>query len=278
VFPLRVALQYQYEYTGVFSSWNYGSHSSGTDSGTVSCQVADSSLINDTTIEWTVIERRHLVSRRSSSSPPRDTTFLTDDSTGTILREFTTEHHAILSSTSAWVSPSSSPFPGAMTLYRYAESSPRLSTIGGGPCTIIPANFDSAWQSSDSGLFRRSYSRCFDNDEIGDYELHDFRLKSVVLVGVHEQQPLPTQVRLLQNFPNPFNSTTEIVYELAGTANVRIVIHDILGRQITVLTEGIQPAGRYTRTFDASGLSTGMYIVRLQIGSTNTSMKMVLLR
>lgn len=69
--------------------------------------------------------------------------------------------------------------------------------------------------------------------------------------------------RLLGNYPNPFNPTTQIRYQLSVAGHVRLTVFDILGRQIAVLTEGSQPAGHHDITFDASRLTSGVYLYRL---------------
>jgi hypothetical protein len=263
---------------GQFHSQVYSVGHGGSDSGTVDCLLRDSSFVNDTTVRWTLIESRHLLARRWSTFPTTDTTYLIDDSTVTSLHESTTGNHILQSQALVWNSPSWSPFSDTIPIYRFAQSTPQLFANSGGYCQVVPANFDSIWQSSDSGLFQRSYSRCFDYDEIRDYELHAFRLLSFTLVGVDEQSFLPSEVRLLQNFPNPFNSTTTIVFDVAGRVPVRVTVHDLLGRQIAVITESIRQAGRHMLTFDAAGLASGIYIVRLQAMGSNATRKILLLR
>jgi alpha-amylase len=95
---------------------------------------------------------------------------------------------------------------------------------------------------------------------------------------------LPLQTSLRPNFPNPFNPETTIVYDIgtgvAGGAasQVRLTVYDVLGRQVAVLVNGVQAPGSYTVRFDATGLASGIYVYRLQAGSTVVSRKMLLVQ
>ena len=89
---------------------------------------------------------------------------------------------------------------------------------------------------------------------------------------------LPQQVELAQNFPNPFNPTTTIAFRLDQSQQVRLSVHDLLGREIAVLVDGIQPAGTFQTGFDASNLASGMYIYRLQTAAGMVSKTMTLLK
>ncbi len=78
-----------------------------------------------------------------------------------------------------------------------------------------------------------------------------------------EPDVVPTTTRLLAAYPNPFNPQTIIPFELAEPAAVRLTVHDLLGREVTVLVDGRLSAGRHSVQFDATGRASGMYLVRL---------------
>ncbi|MBI5646463.1 MAG: T9SS type A sorting domain-containing protein, partial [Ignavibacteriae bacterium] len=66
-----------------------------------------------------------------------------------------------------------------------------------------------------------------------------------------------------QNYPNPFNPTTTIRFAAPERATVRLVVTDLLGREITTLVNGAVDAGVHTATFDAATLESGQYIATI---------------
>jgi subtilisin family serine protease len=91
-------------------------------------------------------------------------------------------------------------------------------------------------------------------------------------------QDLPHDFALEQNYPNPFNPTTEIRYQLAAFSPVILKVYDILGREVATLVDEKQGAGRYLRSWNASGMSSGVYFYRLQAGRNVGTKKLLLLR
>jgi hypothetical protein len=84
--------------------------------------------------------------------------------------------------------------------------------------------------------------------------------------------------RLYQNYPNPFNPKTVISYQLSAVSEVRLVIYDLLGREVALLVNEQQPAGSYNVTFDAGRLASGTYLYRIIAGQFVQTRRMVLLR
>ena len=89
---------------------------------------------------------------------------------------------------------------------------------------------------------------------------------------------LPNAFRLGQNYPNPFNPTTSIVYDVPEQSPVTLTVLDLLGREVAVVVNQTQSAGRYKAVFDASALTSGAYFYRLTAGSRVQTNKMLLLR
>ena len=90
---------------------------------------------------------------------------------------------------------------------------------------------------------------------------------------------LPTDSdELCPNYPNPFNPTTEIGFQISDLRFVRLVVYDLLGREVAVLVDERKPAGTYETTFNASNLAGGVYFYRLQTGSLVQARKMLLTR
>lgn len=84
--------------------------------------------------------------------------------------------------------------------------------------------------------------------------------------------------KLYQNYPNPFNPTTTIRFEVAKAQNLKLVVYDILGRELKVLFDQYAPVGLVTVDFKADDLSSGLYIYRLIGENVNFSRKMMLLK
>jgi hypothetical protein len=94
-----------------------------------------------------------------------------------------------------------------------------------------------------------------------------------------EQQPgIPTAFTLGQNYPNPFNPGTKIDYSLPQSGHVSLKVYDLLGREVATLFDGEQVAGNYTATFDGAKLASGVYLYRLQSGTSSVAKKLVLMK
>ncbi len=79
-----------------------------------------------------------------------------------------------------------------------------------------------------------------------------------------DETPSVVQYGLGRNHPNPFAGATTISYQVAETVHVRITVHDLLGREVAVLHDGERRGGAHEAHFDASGLSPGVYFVRME--------------
>lgn len=101
--------------------------------------------------------------------------------------------------------------------------------------------------------------------------------------SIAEEERIPQQFYLYSNYPNPFNPSTSIVYDLPKSVFVRLVVYDLLGNEVATLVEKKQNAGSYTVKWD--GLSdfgrqmpTGIYIYRIQAGNFSSYKKMLLIK
>jgi len=106
-------------------------------------------------------------------------------------------------------------------------------------------------------------------------------------IGAFEREPetnvsqwvsMPNGVELEPNYPNPFNPTTRIGYRLDVPGDVKLVVCDLLGREIRVLVSAWESAGSHEVTFDAAGLPSGLYVYKLEAGPAVQSRKMLLLK
>ena len=83
---------------------------------------------------------------------------------------------------------------------------------------------------------------------------------------------------ILSVYPVPFNSTTQIEFTLPSTQRVSLRLYDLLGREVAVLMNEIQTAGKHQMIFDASGLPSGVYLCRLEAGEMAQTRKIVLVK
>lgn len=108
---------------------------------------------------------------------------------------------------------------------------------------------------------------------------YQFGGSDTIRVGVDpSDQPVPLVYDLSQNFPNPFNPSTIIRYQVPAAGEVRLAVYDLLGREVAVLVHERQSAGRYTVRVDEGGLASGVYLYRLTAGGFSRTRKMILLR
>lgn len=105
----------------------------------------------------------------------------------------------------------------------------------------------------------------------------DFTLNSTTSVTV-DQTIVPKEFVLEQNYPNPFNPSTTIRYSMPTAGNVSLKVFDILGKEVATLVNGYQQTGKYSVTFNALNLSSGMYFYRLETGSVKEVKKMILMK
>ena len=104
-----------------------------------------------------------------------------------------------------------------------------------------------------------------------------FALPLVALTG----RALPARFALGPNYPNPFNPSTNIPYQLAALSAVRLEVFNLLGQRIAMLVDGERPAGFHTATWhatDAAGraVAAGVYIYRMTVGVERQTGRMVL--
>jgi photosystem II stability/assembly factor-like uncharacterized protein len=97
-------------------------------------------------------------------------------------------------------------------------------------------------------------------------------------VSVNDNANIPTSYSLSQNYPNPFNPSTSIRYSIPKESNVKLVVYDAAGREVSLLVNGKQNAGNYSVQFNAQGLASGVYYYRVSAGNYSNSKKMILLK
>lgn len=99
-----------------------------------------------------------------------------------------------------------------------------------------------------------------------------------ILVSVPERDELPAEISLEQNFPNPFNPSTTIKYQMSEKRHVTLKIYDVLGRDIATLVDGVEEPGYRSVRWDAGSLASGVYFYRLDSGTFTSVKKLLLMR
>ena len=103
------------------------------------------------------------------------------------------------------------------------------------------------------------------------------------IVAVNEQVHLPSDYTLEQNYPNPFNPSTAIRFQLSALSAVHLGVFDVLGRKIKTLIQGSRPAGVHVVQWDGTNESgesmpSGLYFYQLNVGPSEVTMKMILMK
>lgn len=109
----------------------------------------------------------------------------------------------------------------------------------------------------------------------------DIRAVTMGLATSNEDElvaDIPSEVNLNQNYPNPFNPSTNITFGLPQRSNVNITVYDLLGRKVATVFSGSKAQGFHSVQFDASNLSSGIYIYQLRTDFGVVSKRMTLLK
>ena len=152
----------------------------------------------------------------------------------------------------------------------WSYQTPLLRTTDGGELWEVETSspdalggFESIWMFDEQSGFAVG--------EDGFYELSD-------PVSVTGSGDVPIRFQLSQNHPNPFNPSTTIGYQLPVQSHVTLSVFNLLGQEVATLVDEVQEAGYRSVEFNASGLPSGMYLYRLQAGSSVQTRKLLLLK
>jgi hypothetical protein len=124
----------------------------------------------------------------------------------------------------------------------------------------------------------------FTDKNISGGSKFNYRLKQIDNDGTFEYSSsveieiVPLQFELSQNYPNPFNPSTTIQFSLPVQTQLKINIYNMLGELIKTVSEGMYESGYYNITFDASELSSGTYIYRLESNDFIETKKMLMIK
>jgi hypothetical protein len=176
--------------------------------------------------------------------------------------------------------------PDARSLFTYQLPLPEAKLLFAGlgkGGVYVSANRGLSWFDAGAGLAGGVEVLSLAGDPTRLYAgtyAHSLWSRPIVemIVAVRAEDGVPEMFELLQNYPNPFNPLTVIGYRLPVVSDIRLVVFDLLGREVSVLAEGRRDAGAHEVEFDASGHPSGVYFYRLQAGGTVATKRLLLLR
>jgi hypothetical protein len=148
--------------------------------------------------------------------------------------------------------------------------------------TTSPTNRTSSYRNGVIGT--RWYNRADPNYASGRTPSYENLLLALTIsvptavIEMTAQTNVPLQYELNQNFPNPFNPSTTIKFQMPSKGFVTLKVYDIMGREVATLANGMREAGNYTVQWSAANLSSGVYWYRLTAGTFVQTNKMLLLK
>ncbi len=113
---------------------------------------------------------------------------------------------------------------------------------------------------------------------LGEYNGNFSYYKNQMPTSVVDRREVPESFSLHQNYPNPFNPSTQIQFAIPTSGFVELKVFDLLGKEVATLVNGQLEQGNYSESFNAAGLTSGVYFYRLKAGSFVRTMKMVVVR
>jgi hypothetical protein len=151
----------------------------------------------------------------------------------------------------------------------------------GGPFLIIDSTDINTVTYSDANVIADSTYWFYVTANYDEGESQASNTVSATPYGVNsipKINQIPKEFALYQNYPNPFNPTTKIKYDLPKATNVTIEIYNMLGQKIVTLVNSYKAAGSHSALLDASLLSSGVYLYRIQADKFSQVKKLVVMK
>ena len=166
---------------------------------------------------------------------------------------------------------------------QYAESyNVQVSADSSFSSTVYDSNniVITEFQIPENGLNNNTtyYWRVSATNFAGTSQWSTVRHFTTILTGISEKNEMPKKFRLYNNYPNPFNPNTKIKFDIPKSAFVKLLVYDVLGKEVaTIVNESLKP-GKYERTFDAIKYPSGVYFYKLSSGDFSEVKKQVLIK
>lgn len=179
---------------------------------------------------------------------------------------------------SSWASIS--PVAGLSEVIGFAISDTALFVGVRGRGVYLTTNNGTSWSDFNTGLGFYAMNAILTTDAylyLGtDMGVWRRPISDMITSVKDKSNQIPLHIALDQNYPNPFNPETTISFSLPSQTFVSLKIFDVLGKELSILISEKLSAGTYSKTWNASGLPSGIYFYRLQAGDFVESKKLVL--
>jgi len=175
------------------------------------------------------------------------------------------------------------PAPGGLVLHD-------CDLIGGAPHLYVSGDHGANWSALDVAGLPSPYALGGAHFVAGDGErlfYYNYAALNPDVTGVYASEPLsavaeparrPAAAELAGAWPNPFNPHTRLVFELAAPGRARLAVHDLGGREVARLVEGVLPAGRHEARFGGGALASGLYLATLETEGGTSQIKLLLVK
>ncbi|MGA7160243.1 MAG: T9SS type A sorting domain-containing protein [Bacteroidota bacterium] len=283
VFPLSIGNQWTYNYRYLLHDELPDVYYA--DTGLVSYLITAAIVTQDST-RWIFREMRNLIYTYFSpgdEAAAADTSYAVRDTNVFELIELQQGRHQIYrtvpsgnSNSTYSVFPFVQGFAESATLYRYSEvdSTNNLSisiSASLGPYDPIRYLFDFKEGVGELSVFSHG-----DQEIVGT---SNHSLKSYVLTSIAQSpDKMPTEYALLQNFPNPFNGSTQIQFQIPRAELAVLDLFDIVGRRIMTIFQGVAQPGLHTISLSSELFSSGVYFYQLKAGKYRETKKLILIK
>ena len=158
-----------------------------------------------------------------------------------------------------------------------------IATLGGTTTSYVDNTFDLASSKYTGSIIMYDVKAYYSpdqtlsaNESITVYGNNAEVNKAIVGDSILIEMPAIEDFALNSNYPNPFNPTTQISYQLPENSFVNLVVYNVVGQKVAELVNQNQTSGKYTVKFNASNLPSGVYIYKLQAGDFSDVKKMLL--
>jgi hypothetical protein len=167
---------------------------------------------------------------------------------------------------------------GILSTQTYFSADPAQFTVLPGESQTVTVTFAPTLAGYHSGMLKIA-----SNDPVHDTLAVPLEGVAEIEVGINDAPQLPAEFAVSPNYPNPFNPGTAINYQLPRMAEVRLVIYNVLGQQVSTLISGQVPAGYHQAVWDGRNnaddqLGSGVYLYIFQAGEFKQVRKMILMK